>query len=358
MDSSQSFYRSFQDKVAAIEGQIAQLESAPAAGGQRQDAIDRVLVLIANLQNDVADAAESTPSYDRRQYAEGIRTLHDKVNEAVARVTPKSRFQFKRPAAKVGGVASASSDTDARLHRLGASRQHDAVAAAATTTDDNDDTAHKSHVEKDYNKDLASHGASCVRRPSFSAAKIISISEQKDLHIILPPLTAQATASGSLTGLRSCIVDMSQATANTKSFAGLALKDISKSLLVTGRVNGPVHITGVCNSILVVVARQVRIHECRGVDIYLHCSSHPIIEDCTEMRFAPLPPCLSGDAESATENQWDQVDDFKWLKTGHSPNWSILPETQQVGNDVWIKMLQSPANVSVEKTLSQIGLPS
>ncbi|PHH78959.1 hypothetical protein CDD82_2742 [Ophiocordyceps australis] len=365
MESKQSLYRSFQENVAVIEGQIAQLESPSAvAGQQRQDAIDRILGQISSLQNDVADAAASTPSYDRRQYAEGIRSLHDKVNEAVARVTPKSRFQFKRPAGKTGGVGSASSDTDARLQHLDASRKQHGVAARTKDddADDNDDEdglgARSGHKAKDYNKELASHGTSCVRRPSFSRAKLISISEQKDLHIILPPLAAaQATASASLTGLRSCIVDMSRATANATSFAGLALKDLSKSLVITGRVNGPVHITGVCNSILVLVARQVRIHECRGVDLYLHCSSHPIIEDCSEMRFAPLPSCFSSDTESVTENQWDQVDDFKWLKTGHSPNWSLLTKTQQLDNLVWIKMLQSPAGSSVQQTLSQIGLP-
>jgi hypothetical protein len=45
----------------------------------------------------------------------------------------------------------------------------------------------------------------------------------------------------------------------------------------------------VSDSTIVVVARQVRIHECSNVDIYLHCGSHPIIEDCSGMRFSPLP---------------------------------------------------------------------
>jgi len=41
-----------------------------AVAGERQEAIDHVLAGIAKLQNEVADAADETPSYDRRQYSE------------------------------------------------------------------------------------------------------------------------------------------------------------------------------------------------------------------------------------------------------------------------------------------------
>ncbi len=82
---------------------------------------------------------------------------------------------------------------------------------------------------------------------------------------------------------------MSSATAGTTAFAGLALKNISGSLVIAGHVNGAVHITGVADSVVVVAARQVRIHECSNVDLYLHCTGRPIIEDCTAMRFAPIP---------------------------------------------------------------------
>ena len=34
-------------------------------------------------------------------------------------------------------------------------------------------------------------------------------------------------------------------------------------------------------------------------------------------------------------SQWDQVDDFKWLKAEHSPNWSILPPEERVVDEVW-----------------------
>ncbi|EQK97328.1 Tubulin binding cofactor C [Ophiocordyceps sinensis CO18] len=150
---------------------------------------------------------------------------------------------------------------------------------------------------------------------------------------------------------------MSIPTAQGKPFAGLSLKAISNSLIVAGRVSGPVHMTDMSDSILVVTARQVRIHDCKNVDVYLHCGSHPIIEDCTGMRFAPLPKCYETEVESTTENQWDQVDDFKWLKAGHSPNWSTLPGAEMLSDEIWTKVVPGQPGASVGETLKKVGLP-
>jgi len=77
---------------------------------------------------------------------------------------------------------------------------------------------------------------------------------------------------------------------------------------------------------------QLRVHETRGSQIYLHVTSKPIIEDCSELGFAPYintePEVLAQFGEAGldvTANFWDQVEDFKWLKQTKSPNWEILP---------------------------------
>jgi hypothetical protein len=84
---------------------------------------------------------------------------------------------------------------------------------------------------------------------------------------------------------------MSIPTASGKPFAGLALKNIKSSLIVAGQVAGAAHMTAIMDSIVVVASRQVRMHDCRNVDVYLLCSSRPIIEDCQNIRFAPIPEC-------------------------------------------------------------------
>lgn len=130
---------------------------------------------------------------------------------------------------------------------------------------------------------------SAIRKPSFSNATAVTISNHKNLHIILPTSASHATSSGTVSNLRRCVVDLSPPTIAGAGFASLTLKNIKNSLIVCGRVNGPIHITGVENSVIVTSCRQYRMHGSKGVDVYLHCSSRPIIEDCEGIRFATLP---------------------------------------------------------------------
>lgn len=242
---------------------------------------------------------------------QAVKGLQDKLNETITTITPKSRFQFKRTA-KTAHVDMGAPENDPRLNPGSLSRNNthplkgiSAVSAAqeaasssssspseAAAAVEGTDSVPELPPSRNYNEEMARPSGSSLRKPSFSAAQSIGISGQTGLHIILPSSAARATAAGSLTDLKGCIVDMSvPTTVSGASFPGLAMRDISGCLIVAGRVAGPVHITGVKDSIIVVSARQVRIHECKDVDIYLHCGSHPIIEDCTGMHFAPLPEC-------------------------------------------------------------------
>lgn len=63
------------------------------------------------------------------------------------------------------------------------------------------------------------------------------------------------------------------------------------------------------------------------------------------------------ESETSIENQWDRVDDFKWLKAGHSPNWTIMPELDRLGEDVWTKVVPGQLGLSVGDVLKKVGLP-
>jgi hypothetical protein len=227
------------------------------------------------------------PSYDLRTYTQTVRALNDQLNETTTKLAPRTRFQFKRGTAAAGAAKKPDSRVLAGPAGNAAAEVSEVPAPAAT----------KEPVRqvKDYNDELAKTDAPSdgVRRPSFSAARDVLLGGHSRLHIVLPATAVRTTSSGALTDLQECVVDMSAATSpdGGGGFASLALKNISGSVVVAGRVSGSAHITGVRNSAIVVVARQVRIHECENVDLYLHCASHPIIEDCKGMRFAPPPAC-------------------------------------------------------------------
>lgn len=236
-------------------------------------------------------------------------------------------------------------------------------------------------TQKDYNAPLRSSPA-LVKRPSFTSAKTISLTSHTNLHAVLPPSASAATSYGDLSNLTACVIDMSAPTTGDTPFSGLALKNMRRCVVVTGNVEGAVHVTGVSDAVLVVASRQVRIHECEGVDFYLHCSSHPIIEDCRNVRFAPVPGChvrailllpsplsaslvwAGANAEKTPpwsethENQWDQVDDFKWLKADHSPNWSVLPEDERLEGAFWTDDVAAKTGTGVEDVLKKAGIIS
>lgn len=367
----------------ALQDQIDNIGSLALIGGERQDAIEAVLAAISRLSNEVSDASDYIPAYDQRTYAQAVKALTDKLNQTTTKLAPRSRFQFKsrgQPAAAPGpGAVDFKPDPrilantnlgDASSPSLGGSslrttraEAEDAVGALPSFP-----------AAKNYNEEMAQPGPSKVRKPSFSSAREIAISGQSGLHIILPSTASRATSSGRLTDITGCVVDMSMATPTSAPFANLALRDISRSLVVAGNVSGPVHITGVKDSIVVVAARQARIHECVNVDFYLYCSSHPIIEDCSGVRFAPLPSAyVSGyrrlDArrpmtddvlqiglDDPSKNQWDQVDDFKWLKAEKSPNWSVLPEEERLAEDVWTKSVPGEQGKDMHDILKTVGI--
>jgi len=63
-----------------------------------------------------------------------------------------------------------------------------------------------------------------------------------------------------------------------------------------------------------------------------------------------------GDGEDWGPNQWDQVDDFKWLKADHSPNWDVLPEQERISQDVWKNTVPGGPGVGTDNILKKVGI--
>ncbi len=109
-------------------------------------------------------------------------------------------------------------------------------------------------------------------------------------------------------------------------------------------------------------------HDCHNVDVYLHCSSRPIIEDCHGIWFAELPkayqellpdssqPDASATATAAPDNKWNQIDDFKWLKSEPSPNWSVLPREDIVPDDIWRDVVPGGPGWRLDDILRSVGI--
>ncbi|KAH8152971.1 uncharacterized protein LAJ45_03198 [Morchella importuna] len=294
-DTKQSFYGHFLEMQTALEAQIENLPGVDAS--VRPEAIDACLASIAQLSGVVKDASSYLPAYDQRSYSETIRDLSEKLAEMRRSLAPKQKFSFKNrkkdTSAGIGGAVKFSST-------------HSTEKPAAVS--------------------------------AVPEANNLVISQQSGKNLCPdPPAAASSFSSLLLSDIEGCVVLFP---AGRTFFKSASVKGISRSLLfLGGAVNGPLHVTGLRDVTVVVACRQLRMHEAVNVDLYLLCTSRPIIEDCSGVRFAPLGKEGLGEAwEGVQRNMWDQVDDFKWLKSEHSPNWAVLPESERVSAERWEKV--------------------
>ena len=138
----------------------------------------------------------------------------------------------------------------------------------------------------------ASSKSALAQHPQRDVPLQITIisSLSNDLYVLdAQTLTTQST---SLTNITQSLVDLSATTKECRPSSALTVTSVKQSLLICGSVAGAAHITGMEKSTLIMNSRQVRLHNCVDCVLYLRCSSRPIIEDCKDIRFAPLPRVL------------------------------------------------------------------
>ena len=108
-------------------------------------------------------------------------------------------------------------------------------------------------------------------------------------YYVLTSSVSEGASMASLEDIQASFIEMSIPESRKTSFATLMINNVKESLLICGTIPGSARMTDVRNSTIVITARQIRVHDCKNVVIYLQCSSRPIIEDCNDIRFAPLP---------------------------------------------------------------------
>lgn len=84
-------------------------------------------------------------------------------------------------------------------------------------------------------------------------------------------------------------------------------------------------------------------HDSRNTSVYLSCSSHPIIENSSEIGFAEYPAIIGKKTgiTSPEKEDWlvkESVEDFNWLRREPSPNWSVIQDG--ISDDIWTEIMQ------------------
>ncbi|KAL3482443.1 tubulin binding cofactor C-domain-containing protein [Aspergillus californicus] len=375
------FFRYFQHEITALQGQMDNLADTSLVGGERTDATDHCLAGIARLSNEVKDASSYVPTYDQRIYAEAIKALQDKLAETRAAVEPRPKFSFKNKKNPFGPNISLPDTAELMVqgqHGVGGypSPGLSSVGSSAAGTpnycnsplNEPDKQLHLLRPTAptsipDITLNDVSESLKKEQQSTPFAAKSVSsvtVNNHDGLHIMLPAAGSSAAVPASAISLRRCVVDMSIPTANGKPYASLTVKGVIDSLLLCGRIDGPAHVTGVRNSIIVVNCRQFRMHDCKNVDVYLSSSSNPIIEDCTNIRFGRTPRVyqpLDHDRLD-TDDHWNLVEDFKWIKSEPSPNWSLLGQDAGVPEEVWAEIVPGGPCWSLDEILRAVNIHS
>ncbi|OJD22926.1 hypothetical protein ACJ73_05722 [Blastomyces percursus] len=353
------FFRYFQHEITALQEQMDRLGDTALIGGERTDAIDHCLAGIARLSSEVKDASASIPPYDQRIYADAIKALQDKLAEVRASFAPRSKFSFKTARKNPSAISLADAAEIAAQGRrhIPGYRSHDnslqssanpSPISCSTPIIDRMPSRQQASAPRETSETSDGLHKTDADGPSTS----VSISSHTGVYIVLPTSASHATVPASITSLQHCVVDMTIPNTDGRPFAGLVIKGVTESLILCGQVNGPAHITGVKHSTIVVSCHQFRMHDCLDVDVYLSCSSKPIIEDCSDIRFGKIPEIyIPKSSDGAQPNFWDQVQDFKWIKLEQSPNWRIIKESERVPDDVWADNLSGGPGVSVDTIL-------
>ncbi|KAJ3005212.1 hypothetical protein HKX48_000806 [Thoreauomyces humboldtii] len=262
-----------------------------------------ILQTISTLSKDLVAATVYLPTYDQRQCNSMLKALQDQMNTTNP---PRQKFSF-------------------------ASRRAQAKPAHSTVA-----TGSPPSLKSTGQLATVVAPSEAPSEPPPRTTTSRTISDVQHQRIILPASTTEESSRDhELAGLKNCVVSLLDA-----SVAAIHASNLENCLIFVGPVGGSVLIESCRSCVFVLTCRQFRMHNTTQTTILLQINSHPIIEDCSGIRFAPYPrdrllahhsEALSSARYAAASidpaeesNKVGSVEDFKWLRRGQSPNWCLV----------------------------------
>lgn len=277
-----AFLDNFSQAKQAIEEGISQSQLIP-----KENLVghfDSLSDSLHKMQRYVAECTAFLPSFEVRKAQESISCLQGMIQDKRDELLPKRKFAFSK-----------ASKPEKRIQQ---------VSSSKPAISDEVDTA----VEL----------AACKFVKETGKQLIMGSSDiyQKDVALV---------------DLTDCTVKLHGAPSAVHIF------NLADCKIFCGPVSGSIFIRSCRNCLFVLACQQLRIHNTTDSDFYIHVTSKAIIEDCSNIKFAPYTwnyETLEEDyimsGLDKTRNNWDKVDDFNWLVADvASPNWSVLEESKR-----------------------------
>jgi hypothetical protein len=262
-------------------GELAEKLGNIVAGDSVHSELDSLVQASRELGARLHDAAQELSTYDLQQQLAALKSLDEKIAQRRDELAPRAKFSFKRKT-KPAQAASAPS-------------KESATAASAS------------------NRDIAAVPLDAVLIEAKTKEKIVLKPGGKDVM---------------LKDLSDCVVHLLDVV------GAVRVQNLERCVIWAPAVASSCLMYNCTESVFVLVAQQLRLHDSDRLALYLHTKSSPIIEGCKRIAFGPYPLDALYDDSDATwatiglkpsedDKTWADVQDFHWHKTTPSPNWKL-----------------------------------
>ena len=310
-ESTEYFLTTYGKEKTAIETSLKTVDSLVAAGTSKSELIstfDDLTRSAQALQKFVTNSSLFITPYDLNQTQRDVERLQLAVLEKRDAAIPKKKFAFKarKKETQQNNNSKASADNISSISKP--------LPPGKENRNDGTDLPDSSTTNGSLNMLQFQCG----------------IFSKTDETIKLTGTEINGKDVG-LTNLKSCTVQLF----GTPS--AVHMDRITDCKIFCGPVPGSVFVDNCTDSTLVLSCQQLRVHHTKDVKFYLHVTSRGIIEDTSQVQFAPYNwtyPGIEDDYKRSeldqARNSWDDIDDFNWLASDkHSPNWSLIPENER-----------------------------
>lgn len=300
------FWEQLTAKEARVRRQVSEVAEmrkqpvASAAAATEASRLDDMVALVNEMRDDAARASTLFLSpYDIRHTQLIVSKLLELIEFTRQLVAPRKKFAFR-----------------ARARKPSCAKENDAVGNNSA------ETSPEKPVEKAH-----------AVKTDMQLDELVFADRQNEVIVIdnssfdgRDPDTRRDLNFSSLT---NCTVFVC---VETSAIRGDALKNC---VVYASPIYGSLWLEGCESCDFFVACRQLRVHHSANTAFHLRISSHPIIEDCHQMRFGPyrlqfddLKAQLEHIGLQKDSGLWAKVNDFKWHKAQQSPNWSLCDPKQ------------------------------
>ncbi|PNF16736.1 Tubulin-specific chaperone C [Cryptotermes secundus] len=291
------FVDTFTQKRDEIEGALNAADLGEVEKNKLPSHFDKISKDILILQRFTSDSIPYLREYDIRKSQEAIQNLQQKLQELDKRLLPKKKFGFKKK----------SCDT----------RKESFLQKIEDTVDSIPVSTLPFKALCGYTENNCGFSGRTEENLSLSDEVIC----RKDIV---------------LTNLVGCTVKL------VGSPSTLHMASLHNCRIMSGPVARSVFIEDCVDCTFILACQQLRIHNTKHCVMYSHVTSRTVIEDSTQLGFAPYSLKYENMEHhfkiaglDININNWNLVDDFNWLASDKpSPNWHILKADEM--KDDWV----------------------